>query len=98
MLFKNIGLVDENFEYKQDMFVGVINGKIDYIGSSEPQNAEKYGEIYNGTGKVLMSGFYNAHGHSPMTLMRGYGENLPLDRWLNELVFPFDYLLDKYFH
>lgn len=90
MLFKNIGLVDEYFEYKQDMFVGVINGKIDYIGSSEPQNAEKYGEIYNGTGKVLMSGFYNAHGHSPMTLMRGYGENLPLDRWLNELVFPFE--------
>ena len=25
-----------------------------------------------------MSGFYNAHAHSPMTLMRGYGENMVL--------------------
>ena len=25
-----------------------------------------------------------------MTLLRGYAENLPLDRWLNEKVFPFE--------
>ena len=45
---------------------------------------------HDGTGKVLMPAFYNAHGHSPMSLMRGYGENLPLDRWLNEKIFPFE--------
>ncbi|MBQ3290809.1 MAG: amidohydrolase [Mogibacterium sp.] len=47
-------------------------------------------EEYDGTGKVLMPGFYNAHGHSPMCLMRGYGENLTLDRWLNDKIFPFE--------
>ena len=47
-------------------------------------------ETYDGRGKVLMPAFYNAHGHSPMSLMRGYGENLPLDRWLNERIFPFE--------
>ena len=25
-----------------------------------------------------------------MTLLRGYAENLPLQRWLNEKVFPFE--------
>ena len=96
MLFKNIGLVDENFEYQPNMFVGIKGKTIDYIGSEEPTNAKDFGEVYDGAGKVLMPGFYNAHGHSPMTLMRGYGENLPLDRWLNELVFPFeDQLYDK---
>ncbi len=37
-----------------------------------------------------MPGLVNAHTHSPMTLLRGYAENLPLDRWLNERVFPFE--------
>ena len=96
MLFKNIGLVDENFEYQENMFVATEGDKIAYIGKTEPKDADKYGEAYDGTNKILMPGFYNAHGHSPMTLMRGYGENLPLDRWLNELIFPFeDQFYDK---
>lgn len=37
-----------------------------------------------------MSGLCNAHSHAAMTLLRGYAENLPLDRWLNERVFPFE--------
>ena len=39
-------------------------------------------------GNLLTPGFYNAHAHSPMTLLRGYGENLPLMRWLTERIFP----------
>ena len=96
MLFKNIGIIDENFEFCPDMYVGVLGEKIDYIGETVPADASKYGESYDGTDKVLMPGLYNAHTHSTMTLMRGYGENLPLDRWLNELVFPFeDQLYDE---
>lgn len=92
MLFEKIGLVDENFDYREDMYVGTVLDKIIYISSEAPDESEKalYGEVYDGRGKVLMPGFVNAHGHSPMSLMRGYGENLPLDRWLNELVFPFE--------
>lgn len=43
-----------------------------------------------GRGKLLMPAFYNAHAHVPMTLLRGRGDNLPLDRWLNEAIFPFE--------
>ncbi len=88
MLFKNISTIDENFEIKNNMFVGVKDDKIEYIGTEEPQ--ENYGEEYDGNGKILSSGFVNLHTHSPMTLLRGYAENLPLDRWLNEKVFPFE--------
>ncbi|MDR0501606.1 MAG: amidohydrolase [Coriobacteriales bacterium] len=49
-----------------------------------------YGEIVNGKGKLLIPGMHNAHAHSPMTLLRGYAENLPLSAWLNEKVFPFE--------
>ena len=66
-----------------------MRGKtIEYIGTEEPK--EDYGRIYDGRGKLLMPGFYNCHGHSTMTLMRGYGENMVLQDWLNKLIFPFE--------
>ena len=37
---------------------------------------------------VLLPGLVNAHCHSPMTLFRGSGENLPLHRWLNDVLWP----------
>ena len=92
MLFCNIDLLDENFECKRGQYVGVKDGKIAYIGDAEPQ--EDYGERYDGKHRLLMSGFYNVHSHAPMTLLRGYAENLPLQRWLGEKVFPFEDKID----
>ncbi len=88
MLFKNISLINENLEIQNNMFVGIEGDKIDYIGTEKPQ--KNYGEEYDGNKKLLSAGFVNLHTHSPMTLLRGYAENLPLDRWLNDRVFPFE--------
>ncbi len=88
MLFCNIGLLDEHFALKSGQYVGIKDGVTAYIGSEEPE--EDYGEKYDGRGRLLMPGFYNVHSHAPMTLLRGYAENLPLDRWLGEKVFPFE--------
>ena len=54
MLFKNIGLIDENFEYKENMYVGTNCHNIVYIDSKPPENEEAFFETYDGTGKVLM--------------------------------------------
>ena len=88
MLFKNITILDENFEIKKNMYVGIKNDEIAYIGEKEP--SEDFGESYDGNGKLLMPGFYNAHAHSPMTLVRGYGENMNLQDWLYKRIFPFE--------
>ncbi len=88
MLFKNISIIDENLDIQNNIFVGVKGDRIEYIGDVMPQDS--FGEEYDGKGKILSSGFVNLHTHSPMTLLRGYAENLPLDRWLNEKVFPFE--------
>lgn len=92
MLFEKIGIIDENFKFRPDMYVGVLGNRIEYVGEKAPseERRKKFGEVYDRKNIVLMPGFYNAHGHSPMSLMRGYGENLPLDRWLNERIFPFE--------
>ncbi len=88
MLFKNITILDENTEIQKDMYVVVEKDRIVYVGREKPQG--ETGREYDGKGKLLMPGFYNSHAHSPMTLMRGYGENLALQAWLNEKIFPFE--------
>lgn len=88
MLFCNIDLLDEQFALRRGQYVGVKDGVIAYIGDTAPE--EDYGERYDGRHRLLLPGFYNIHSHAPMTLLRGYAENLPLQRWLNEKVFPFE--------
>ena len=61
--------------------VTVVDGKIAAI---ELRDAPAF---YNG-GKLLMPGLVNCHGHTAMTLVRGLGGGLPLQRWLEEAIFP----------
>ena len=59
----------------------VENGKIAAVDlRGEPP-------AYEG-GKLLMPGLVNCHGHTAMTLLRGLGGGLPLQRWLEEAIFP----------
>lgn len=39
-------------------------------------------------GNLLMPGFKNAHTHTAMTFLRSYADDLPLQEWLTEQVFP----------
>ena len=39
-------------------------------------------------GNLIMPGFKNAHTHSAMTLMRSKADDLPLQDWLNNQIFP----------
>ena len=93
MLFKNITMLNENLDVEKERYVLVKGDRIAYIGDKPP--AEPCGREYDGRGKLLMSGFFNAHAHSPMTLMRGYGENLALQDWLTMKIFPFEDKLDS---
>ena len=36
----------------------------------------------------MLPGFVNAHCHTPMVLLRGAGEGLPVERWLSEVMWP----------
>ena len=41
-------------------------------------------------GNLLMPGFKDAHTHSAMTFLRSHADDLPLQDWLNNQVFPFE--------
>lgn len=88
MLFRNISYLDQTGTILFNQHI-LIEGKfIRSIGSQEPEGYR--GPIFEGQGKLLMPGFVNSHSHTPMTLMRGYGENMVLSRWLNDCIFPFE--------
>ena len=94
MLFKDISIVDKDFEVKHHMYVMTKGAHIVYVGDKDPASLDTVDtagqEICDGDLKLLMPAFYNTHCHVPMTLLRGYGEGLPLQRWLNEKIFPFE--------
>ncbi len=90
MLFKEIAILDENLDYQPSQWVGIEGDRITYLADKAPADQARFGRIYEGAGKLLVPGLYNAHAHAPMTLLRGYAENLPLQRWLEEKCWPFE--------
>ncbi len=41
-------------------------------------------------GNLLMPGFKNAHTHSAMTFLRSFADDVPLQQWLEEKIFPME--------
>lgn len=73
----------------------VRGNEIAYIGDgSDMGHVLQPGEVIlwdreiDAAGKLIMSGFKNAHTHTAMTFLRSYADDLPLQNWLNEQVFP----------
>ena len=65
----------------------ITENQITHVGTvpdSECQGAE----VLDGTDKAVIPGFANTHTHAAMTYFRGYGDDLDLMDWLNNMVWP----------
>lgn len=74
----------------QDVFEGelIVNeGFIEEVGE-RVSNDGKFDEVIDCGRNLLMPGFKNAHTHSGMSVLRSLADDLPLDKWLNESIFP----------
>ena len=75
----------------------VKDGRISYVGTADRVEEPETGwdrEI-DGQNNLLMPGFKNAHTHSAMTFLRSYADDLPLQEWLYDKVFPMEAKLTK---
>lgn len=88
-------------EAGKDIFTGEIwveDNKISRViaQAEEGKNPEKRADSikwdmeYDCKGNLLMPGFKNAHTHSAMTFLRSFADDVPLDVWLNEMIFPME--------
>ncbi|MCO5119595.1 MAG: TRZ/ATZ family hydrolase [Burkholderiaceae bacterium] len=70
----------------------VVQG--DRIAAIEPVDraraAHPQAEFIDLPGHLLCPGFVNLHCHAAMSLLRGAGDDLPLERWLGERIWPIE--------
>lgn len=57
---------------------------------AEHIDAPEGATIINATDKAIIPGLINTHTHAAMTLMRGYGDDLPLMTWLQDYIWPLE--------
>ena len=69
-------------------------GEIIYVGAPRTDAPEFDRQIDLG-GDLLMPGFKNAHTHTAMVFLRSLADDMPLDRWLSEQVWPNEAKLDE---
>lgn len=78
-------------EEGQAPFIGEVQIKgdtISYVGEIKEKQDESWDREIDGEGNLLMPGFKNAHTHTAMTFLRSYADDMKLDEWLHEQVFP----------
>ncbi len=71
--------------------------KDDIIAEIGDNITEKADKVIDGEGKILMPGLINTHTHLSMTLFRGLADDLSLDTWLNDYIWPVEAHLNGYY-
>ncbi|MEE8540965.1 MAG: amidohydrolase [Desulfobacterales bacterium] len=81
--------VNPAFDTIEDGIVCIRDGKIENLFPHQDDSPlPEAREFLDAKGGIIMPGLVNTHTHLPMTLFRGLADDLPLDVWLNEHIFP----------
>ena len=88
ILIKNAFILNsDNSESKKQSLL-IKNDIIAEISDEiDESNVDK---IIDAKGKILLPGFINTHTHLSMTLFRGLADDLSLDSWLNDHIWPME--------
>ncbi len=69
--------------------IRIEGNKIEKISES-PLPVAPADELVSGEGKLAIPGFVNLHTHLPMVLFRGAADDLPLEEWLRDRIWPLE--------
>lgn len=73
----------------------IEDGRIKAITAGVPEAELADAELTDARGMFVLPGLINTHTHVPMTMLRGYADDLPLRQWLTEHIFPAEARLVK---
>ncbi len=90
-LIKNATVVtmDADNRIIENGYIAIKDDRITYVGEELPADFVAQ-VILDGRHKVVMPGLVNAHTHTPMVLLRSYADDLPLQEWLFDKIFPIE--------
>ena len=80
ILIKNVKLPEEYGFGNANVSVEILDRVFGAIGTKAPLAEQEYDRVIDGRENLLIPGLYNTHCHAAMTIFRGFGEDLPLDR------------------
>jgi 5-methylthioadenosine/S-adenosylhomocysteine deaminase len=88
ILIKNADVVtlDKQGTILRNANIAIEGKTIKAVGDVPSDFAKHADEMIDGYNHVALPGFFNAHCHAPMTFERGWAEDLPFPRWLNEKI------------
>ena len=81
---------DGDFRVVEDAAIHVENGRISYVGPRDAAPTFEADETVGGAHLVAMPGLINTHTHAAMTLVRGYADDMALEPWLNQKIWPYE--------
>jgi 5-methylthioadenosine/S-adenosylhomocysteine deaminase len=89
ILFKNANMIGANGEMLEGCNV-CTDGE--YIFAADTAGAHRFDyeadRVIDAGNMLLVPGLYNSHTHLPMSMFKGYAEDMPLDKWLFDKIFP----------
>jgi len=94
VLLRDVYLLDGEMERALHADLLVQDERIAQIAAPRSIDADGRDVIDGYGGLLVMPGFFNAHCHAAMTLLRGLGEERPLMEWLEGKIWPVEARLD----
>ncbi|MCD6347764.1 MAG: amidohydrolase, partial [Bacteroidales bacterium] len=80
--------LDENFTEFSDASILIRDGRIADIREDTATIKVEAKVTIDGSRKLIIPPFFNAHSHVAMSLLRGYSNDVPLQTWLEEYIWP----------
>jgi len=81
---------DAGLEIQKNSDILIDTNKIVEIRSSRPADPGESNETINASGLLAMPGLINSHAHAPMVIFRGLAEDVSIERWFNEFMWPME--------
>lgn len=79
---------EPSFLFEQDVFI--LENKISSIHPTGKKAFIDGSEVISAKGLLAVPGMVNTHAHVPMVLFRGSAEDVTLDEWFNDYIFPME--------
>jgi 5-methylthioadenosine/S-adenosylhomocysteine deaminase len=70
--------------------IAIAGNRIRAVLPTGQANPARFAQVVEAQGLVAMPGLINCHAHVPMVLFRGLAEDVSIDRWFNEYIWPLE--------
>ena len=83
-------VVDEGVQLLENYDIYIEGQRIARIAPHDPQAQAQAGQTIKATGLLAIPGLINTHAHAPMVIFRGLAEDVSIERWFNEYMWPLE--------